>query len=357
MPDSGALHAIDDRELGDARLHPYPDGWFAVGFVSELPRGGVLTRSFMGRQIVVFRTQSGRAVAADAVCPHLGAHMGHGGVVTGEALRCPFHHFCFDGEGRCVSTPYRKRLPQARVRTWPLREHHGILLVHHDHAGRSPAWEVPTFASDGWTPLRHESLRARAHPQETSENGVDLGHFAAVHKYEDVALLGCDIDGPVMRTRYVFHRRADFLGLGARRLRVEFEAHLHGLGYSRVEAHVPALGLRTRQFVLATPVDGASIELRLALSLKAVERPTRLHWLLAPVPAALLTRLISWSTFRAYVGDVRQDLPLWEHKQYLHRPRLADGDGPIGRYRRWARQFYPDASPRSQASGAGETLS
>lgn len=334
---------MDERDVGDVRLHPYPDGWFAVGFTSELTRGGVLTRAFMGRQLVLFRTESGRAVAVDAFCPHLGAHMGHGGAVEGEALRCPFHHFCFDGDGRCVSTPYRKRLPQARARTWPLREHQGVLLVHHDHRGRPPAWEVPAFSTVGWSPLRHGLLRARAHPQETSENGVDLGHFAAVHRYEDVALLGCDVDGPTMRTRYVFHRRADFLGLGARRLRVEFEAHLHGLGYSRVEAHVPDFGLRTRQFVLATPVDDASIELRLALSLQSVE-PRRLHRLLAPVPSALLTRLIAWSTFQAYVRDVKQDLPIWEHKRFIHPPRLADGDGPIGRYRRWARQFYPDPS-------------
>ncbi|WP_406388980.1 hypothetical protein [Streptomyces sp. NBC_00211] len=31
----------------------------------------------------------------------------------------------------------------------------------------------------------------------------------------------------------------------------------------------------------------------------------------------------------------------WHTKRYQPAPRLADGDGPIMAYRRWAQQFYP----------------
>jgi nitrite reductase/ring-hydroxylating ferredoxin subunit len=355
MPDSAALNATITRgPAGGAGLHPHPDGWFAVGFTSELGPGAVLTRPFMGREVVLYRTASGRAVAVDAHCPHMGAHFGHGGAVAGETLRCPFHHFCFDADGRCVSTPYRRRLPQANLRTWPLRERHGVLLVHHDHQGRAPAWEVPALDTAGWSLLRHGRLRARSHPQETSENGVDLGHFSVVHGYEDVELLDLHVDGHYLRSRFAFQRRADFLGRGSRRIRVEFEAHLHGLGYSVVEVHVPAFGLRTRQFVLATPADAGSLDLRLALCVKTLERSARLHWLLGPVPPALLTRLVAWSAFKAYVHDVEQDVPIWEHKQYVHPPRLAEGDGPVGRFRRWARQFYPEGRSLPEADDRSE---
>jgi len=43
---------------------------------------------------------------------------------------------------------------------------------------------------------------------------------------------------------------------------------------------------------------------------------------------------------RNYLADVTQDLAIWEHKTYVHPPRLAEGDGPVGRYRTWTRQFY-----------------
>jgi hypothetical protein len=38
---------------------------------------------------------------------------------------------------------------------------------------------------------------------------------------------------------------------------------------------------------------------------------------------------------------------IWEHKRYLARPALAAGDGPLGLYRKWTRQFY------SAEAGAG----
>jgi len=281
-------------------LYPFPNGWYALGFSDELGPGQRLFRQFMGQELVLFRRPAGQAVAAN------------------------------------VGT---------RLRTWPLREQHGILLVYHHHAGRLPDWEIPAYDMGGWSRLYHGVLRAHTHPQETTENGVVLGHFAVVHGYEGVELLDVQMQGPYMRSSYVFHRSADFLGRGLRRLRVEFQAHIYGLGYSVVEASVPSFKLHTRQFVLATPTDGEVVELRLALSLKELERSSQIHALLGPFPPRLITRLIAWSTFKGFVRDVKQDFPIWEQKKYVHPPCLADGDGPIGRYRRWASQFYPEGQP------------
>jgi hypothetical protein len=56
---------------------------------------------------------------------------------------------------------------------------------------------------------------------------------------------------------------------------------------------------------------------------------------------------------RAFVAEVtrqlEQDIPVWENKIFLARPLICDGDGPIGMFRRWARQFYstPDDSDRA----------
>jgi hypothetical protein len=42
----------------------------------------------------------------------------------------------------------------------------------------------------------------------------------------------------------------------------------------------------------------------------------------------------------------KEDIQLWENKVYRERPVLVDGDGNIGRLRRWYSQFY---KPRSEA--------
>src|SRR5688572_14341605 len=70
---------------------PNPVGWFVVAYSDELPVRGVLPLSYFGTELVLFRDETGAAHVLDAHCPHLGAHLGHGGVVAGGSIRCPFH--------------------------------------------------------------------------------------------------------------------------------------------------------------------------------------------------------------------------------------------------------------------------
>lgn len=34
--------------------------------------------------------------------------MAEGGKVKGDCIECPFHHWAFNGEGKCKSIPYSK---------------------------------------------------------------------------------------------------------------------------------------------------------------------------------------------------------------------------------------------------------
>ena len=48
----------------------------------------------------------------------------------------------------------------------------------------------------------------------------------------------------------------------------------------------------------------------------------------------------------AFVDEISrltvEDKHIWEHKAYVPRPALADHDGPIMKFRRWASQFYAE---------------
>jgi nitrite reductase/ring-hydroxylating ferredoxin subunit len=57
-----------------------------------------------GRELVAYRNDEGGLHVFDAHCPHQGAHLGYGGQVVGDGLRCPFHGFHFDARGRCLGT-------------------------------------------------------------------------------------------------------------------------------------------------------------------------------------------------------------------------------------------------------------
>src|SRR5690242_16415474 len=98
---------------------PFPSGWFCVAASADIAPSAIRTLTFMGQELVLFRTESGAIGLVDAYCPHLGAHMGHGGRVEGETLRCPFHGFCFERSGACVTAYDRKAPAKVRVRSWP----------------------------------------------------------------------------------------------------------------------------------------------------------------------------------------------------------------------------------------------
>jgi nitrite reductase/ring-hydroxylating ferredoxin subunit len=318
------------------QLPPFPRGWFCVGFGHELARGAVISRRLAGEEIVVFRTQSGRAVALGAWCPHMGAHFGRtGAAVEGESLRCAFHGFAFDGSGICVATGYGTKPPvKARARTWPLRETGGLLLAWFDPDGREPDWEIPALDWRGFTPLSWTSrtFRLRSHPQTTTENSVDIGHLSWVHGYESVDVLEpLATTGPRLTASYAMSRPAGVIGKLGSNLRAEFDIDAYGLGYSFVDVRVPGHGLHSRHFVLATPIAEGEMELRLAIALDR-DGPTR-----RIRPAE---RLVALSIFRGFVSDARADFPMWENTRHTHPPVLAEGDGPIIKFRRWAAQFY-----------------
>lgn len=319
------------RRLGlvpEAR--PIPHGWYVLAFSEELPDKKVLLRKLAGREVVLFRTESGVAQAVDPVCPHLGAHLGHGGAVVGESIRCPFHGFRFDVDGACVATGYDTKPPKtARLETYPTLERHGTILVWFDAARRPPSFAIPPLDMTGFTPLAHHTFTLRSTPEDTTENSVDTGHFSVVHGYSEIRIVKpLVVEGAYLTSRYGMYRPLKVLGLPLGvGVHAEFEVHVHGLGYSFVEVKVDRPPLESRTFVFATPIDAEHIELRIALAVKRFG-----------VPA--IERAALHAAFRSYRADVEQDFVIWNNKVRVERPALADGDGPIGRYRRWAQQFY-----------------
>ncbi len=323
------------------QLPPYPTGWYAVAWASQVSVGGVHTGKIAGSEVVVFRTESDFAVL-DAHCPHLGAHLGMGGEVVGESIRCPFHGFCFAVDGSCVATGYGTDVPAGlKANTWDAVERDGAIFVWYDEKGDPPRWDLPNFDPVGYGPLLHRSFSLRDHPQETTENSVDLGHFAVVHGYRDVKMIGeVTTDGSYLNIAYGARRPLRPLGTFGPGLETGFryDIHIHGLGYSQVDVTIPALGLEARLLVLASPRDGEMIDLRLGLRLRD---PHDRRGFLRAVPRSVVAAAAPRFILNGFAGDASQDFPIWENKAYVSPPRLARGDGPIGIYRKWAQQFYP----------------
>jgi len=130
-----------------------PDGWFQVAYSDELKPGEVLPLAYFGGSLVLFRSESGEASVLDAFCPHLGAHLGYGGKVEGNCIRCPFHAWKFDRAGQCTEVPYAQKIPpKAKIKPWVVRELAGLISSGITPAARHrsgtcrrfPSTDIPT---------------------------------------------------------------------------------------------------------------------------------------------------------------------------------------------------------------------
>ena len=221
------------------------------------------------------------------------------------------------------------------------REFNGLIFAWWSTVGRGPQWELPDWPDKEWEPLQYGTMRFRGHPQETTENSVDINHLQFVHGYATVKKLGdVLIDGAYLRNQFVFRRKMSLAGVPVL-TDVAATAHVWGLGYSFVEFHERVSGLYLRQWILSTPVDDTEVKLVIALQVKRWEPGQK--WL-----ATLLLRCFSptWLS-RFFIlrvkHDVRQDVTIWENKRYQPLPILSRTDGEIMAYRNYCAQFYPEA--------------
>jgi nitrite reductase/ring-hydroxylating ferredoxin subunit len=331
---------------------PFPDGWFFVCYSHQLPRGKLFSKTFMGQEIVAFRGASGQVAVADAYCPHLGAHLGKkGGCVEGDAIKCPFHGFRFDETGKCVSTPYGEPPKNAKLKSWRVHEFNGFIFAYYDAEGREPTWQVPEQDLTGWSELTTAYWHVRGHPQETTENGVDSGHLMTVHGYKELEVLSpTRAEGPYLTGSYTMRRHAGLLEMLNIKLDAEFHVHVWGLGYSLVETGVPEYGLWGRLYIFSTPSDGEHIDLHIALRVKRVTDLGKVLGPLKHIPEPVATRVVQALFMKAFENDINQDFDIWENKGYVTRPAISKADGPIGMFRRYCRQFYPELRVQEQAA-------
>lgn len=314
------------RDEGDALPDPYPCGWYQVGYTTDVPPGTVVPLRYFGEELVLVRTEGGLARVFGAFCSHLGAHLGYGGTVQGDCIRCPFHAWEYDSSGRCTAVPYAARVPKgASLRAWPTEERSGIVMVWYDPTGAAPRWEPPSleeYGRPGWTDYQRHQRTVRTNVAEIVENVFDVAHGQFVHQNDRG-------NSPAV---------ADF-AFGDEQVTVTFDLDLPLVGgKTRQVVTIRDLGIVVNRangygakafFSTYTPIDPGTLDVR--FSFVTPES-------LPDDPSGEISRRSAEAT----VALFEQDIPIWEHKVYRAHPKLCPEDGPIGRYRQWAKRFYVD---------------
>jgi 3-ketosteroid 9alpha-monooxygenase subunit A len=317
--------------------HPHPIGWFQVAWSDDLPVGAVRPAKYFGQDLVMYRGQSGRPVVMDAYCLHMGAHLGWGGRVCDDDIVCPFHEWKWSAEGHNVEVPYSDSGPyRRRIRTWPVLEQNGLVLVWHDPNGEAPTWQPPLveeFDSPDYYsvwPNGAERDRVRLYPQFVMENMVDYAHLGSVHQWRDAPPQIHEFEA---RGDSFYSHTSGVMATpkGPAQMEVFNEAWGVGLITSRIR------GLRDTAFVSSvTPIDDEYSEVWCST---AVARPAgAVGDELDPFAKAMIV-----GQNEAILGNNPGDRDIWEHQRYMTHPSYVREEAPGFRaLRNWAKKFYPD---------------
>jgi nitrite reductase/ring-hydroxylating ferredoxin subunit len=320
-------------------FHPYPTGWFAAEFSDQLAPREVRPIQYFGQELVIWRTEDGKAVIADAHCPHLGAHLGYDGRVEGDTLYCPFHAWGFASSGKCVHVPYTKQIPpRALLKKWHVVERSGIIFIWHDLDGRPPLFDVPEFDQSRKLPntgfqRMHDDFGG-PHPQDVMENVVDFGHFPGVHSTGRASSNGkVQADGYRFRT-FIKVQAPGHVDPNDDSPPMSFiDTEVIGGGFVRIESTSPMLpGLKTITFVSGTPVDEKLTHYRVKTYIEKHDD--------CPLTDEQIIEIDRVSVERTK-EEQYSDGKIWPHKAYVERPMLSAVDGPFNAYRDWYAQFHP----------------
>jgi phthalate 4,5-dioxygenase len=150
----------------------------------------------LGQDFVLFRDESGRFGLLDRDCPHRGADLSYGRREP-EGLRCPFHGWMFDVNGKCLETPAEpagsKLCERVTQRAYPVAEKNGLLFAY--LGDQMNTAELPAFAAlDCFSaPSSHVFVFKgflECNWLQALEVGIDPAHASFLHRYfddEDVA--------------------------------------------------------------------------------------------------------------------------------------------------------------------------
>jgi 5,5'-dehydrodivanillate O-demethylase len=155
--------------------------WQPVYHSMDIAAGEAKPLRIMGQRFTLYRGEAGVPHLVDPDCRHRGTTLS-AGRVEGDAIRCFYHGWKYDCDGRCVEQPAEESrfADKVRIRTYPVRDYLGLLFA---YLGDGEAPEFPLYPEfehfDGL--LEIDSYERRCNYFQNIDNALDHCHLGFVH--------------------------------------------------------------------------------------------------------------------------------------------------------------------------------
>jgi phthalate 4,5-dioxygenase oxygenase subunit len=182
----------EENELLSRTVRGTPGGdllrryWQPVALSEELPsESAPLSIKILGEDLVLFRDDKGRAGLLGIHCSHRGTDLSYGRVEDG-GLRCLYHGWLYDVEGRCLQQPGEpgggEHRDAIRHPAYPCQETGGVIFTYMG-PGTPPLLPNYEFLSAPPERLYVNKIFHECNYLQANEGNIDPVHLSFLHRF------------------------------------------------------------------------------------------------------------------------------------------------------------------------------
>jgi nitrite reductase/ring-hydroxylating ferredoxin subunit len=158
--------------------------WQPVAFARDLTETPLRVR-ILGEDLVVFRDRGGRVGVLHLHCAHRGTSLEFG-IPLERGLRCCYHGWVYDVDGRCLETPGEPAGSRLKERIWqgayPTHEFAGLVFAYLGPPDRRPAFPVyDSYDVPGYQLMPAAKFTLPCNWLQVKDNSMDPVHTAFLH--------------------------------------------------------------------------------------------------------------------------------------------------------------------------------
>ena len=158
--------------------------WQPVAFARDLTETPLRVR-ILGEDLVAFRDRGGRVGVLHLHCAHRGTSLEFG-IPLERGLRCCYHGWVYDVDGRCLETPGEPAGSRLKERIWqgayPTHEFAGLVFAYLGPSDRRPAFPVyDSYDVPGYQLLPAAKFTLPCNWLQVKDNSMDPVHTAFLH--------------------------------------------------------------------------------------------------------------------------------------------------------------------------------
>ncbi|HLH84918.1 MAG TPA: Rieske 2Fe-2S domain-containing protein [Trebonia sp.] len=163
--------------------------WTPACLSAEIPEPGSPPARvrLLGENLVAYRDTSGRIGLVQENCPHRGASL-YFGRNEDNAIRCVYHGWAFDVDGRCVDMPSEPQpfCEKVRMKAYPTHESGGIVWTY--MGPRETMTPFRDFGTDGLDPSEVIATKqlTTCNWVQAMEGNIDTAHISHLHQWNGI---------------------------------------------------------------------------------------------------------------------------------------------------------------------------